>query len=55
MECEKCGTQTCIIYITISEGKICDDCKDVLREGTWKAIQKKNRGWLNGTQEEVDD
>lgn len=55
MECEKCGVQTCIIYVTASEGKICGGCRDLQREGTWKAIQERNRRWLDGTQEEVDD
>ena len=54
MKCEKCGRQTCIIYVTAS-GRHCEVCEDAERRGSWGKIEERNRRWLDGTQEEVDD
>ena len=43
MECDKCGKETCIIFINKNHEKLCDYCWDKLRKKSeWEIIKEKN-------------
>jgi len=58
MVCDECGAQDNIMFAKGGGKLICANCEDLLRAGQsddWLDVQKDNRRWLHGPQENLVD
>jgi len=48
MECDKCGEDTFVIFITEKHEKLCDSCwSKIKKKSEWEIAKEENKKWKN--------